>query len=233
MFYEFFLNNDFFAYMLVIIVTLFAYIAQWRVNSVFRKYNSVVTTGRVPANVIARQILDSYGLYNVQVMRVSGNLTDHYDPKTNVVALSDSVFDNPTIASIGVAAHEVGHAVQYNTNYLPIRLRAIFVPVAQFGSSTWIYFFLIGMFASIPFLVDVGVILFALIVLFQVLTLPVELDASRRAMRTIKDQFLLGADEQAGARKTLSAAAMTYITGLMVAMAQLFRLILMSRRRRN
>lgn len=229
--FDFFFNNGFFAYMLVIVTVLFAYFAQWRVNSVFKKYSGVSSRSQTPANVVARQILDSYGLYNVEVVHVSGKLSDHYDPRNNVVALSDSTFFSPSVGAIGVAAHEVGHAVQYNTNYIPIRLRAIFVPVAQFGSNSWIIFFLIGMFAGWPFFVDIGIVLFALVVLFQLLTLPVEFNASRRAMQVIEDQFLLGADEQVGARKVLSAAALTYVAGLMVSAAQLLRLILMSRRR--
>lgn len=225
MLFNFFINNPTLAYLLVIATVIFAYAMQARVNSTFKKYSQVGSRRNVPAHVIARQILDSYGLYDVTVMRVDGKLTDHYDPRKNIVALSDSTFFSTSVAAIGVAAHEVGHAVQYNKNYLPIRIRAMFVPIAQIGSKSWIIFFFLGMFLSLPFLLEVGIILFAFVVLFQFLTLPVEFNASRRALNVIDQQFLLDKDEIGGARKTLSAAAMTYVAGLMSAVAQLIRLL--------
>lgn len=232
MFFYFFEQNSFLAYLLVIATVIFAYAMQARVNSTFKRYDKVLSRQGVQANVIARQILDSYGLYDVTVMRVDGRLSDHYDPKNNVVALSDSTFFSTSVAAIGVAAHEVGHAVQYNQNYIPIKIRSLFLPIVQFGSRTWIIFFLIGMIMSFSVLVDIGVVLFALIVLFQLLTLPVEFNASRRAIDTIKSQNLLETDEIVGAKKTLGAAAMTYVASLMVAMAQFIRLLAMSNRRR-
>lgn len=225
MLFKLFINNPTLAYLLVIATVIFAYAMQARVNSTFKKYSQVGSRRNVPAHVIARQILDSYGLYDVTVMRVDGKLTDHYDPRKNIVALSDSTFFSTSVAAIGVAAHEVGHAVQYNKNYLPIRIRAMFVPIAQIGSKSWIIFFILGMFLSLPFLLEVGIILFAFVVLFQFLTLPVEFNASRRALKVIDQQFLLDRDEIGGARKTLSAAAMTYVAGLMSAVAQLIRLL--------
>lgn len=233
MFLEFFINNPAAAYVLVILTVIFSYAVQAALNSTFKKYSQVYSRHNVPAHAIARQILDSYGLYNVTVMRVEGKLTDHYDPKTNIVALSDSTFFSTSVAAIGVAAHEVGHAVQYNKNYLPIKLRSVFVPVAQIGSKSWIIFFLLGMFAGLPIFVDIGVVLFALVVLFQILTLPVEFNASRRAITVIGQQNLLERDEIGGAKKTLSAAAMTYVAGLLAAMAQLIRLLALANRRRN
>ncbi|MCM1054255.1 MAG: zinc metallopeptidase [Bacteroides sp.] len=227
MFFNFFYFHPTLAYFLVIATVIFSYAMQARVDSAFKKYSRVGSRRNVPAHVIARQILDSFGLYNVTVMRVDGRLTDHYDPRQNVVALSDSTFYSTSVAAIGVAAHEVGHAVQYNKNYLPIKIRSLFVPVAQIGSKSWIIFFLAGMFFSMPFLLDIGVLLFACVVLFQLLTLPVEFNASRRALNTIEQQFLLEQDEMEGARKTLSAAAMTYVAGLMAAAAQLIRLLVM------
>lgn len=225
MLFKLFINNPTLAYLLVIATVIFAYAMQARVNSTFKKYSQVGSRRNVPAHVIARQILDSYGLYDVTVMRVDGKLTDHYDPRKNIVALSDSTFFSTSVAAIGVAAHEVGHAVQYNKNYLPIKIRAMFVPIAQIGSKSWIIFFILGMFLSLPFLLEVGIILFAFVVLFQFLTLPVEFNASRRALQVIDQQFLLDKDEIGGARKTLSAAAMTYVAGLMSAVAQLIRLL--------
>lgn len=230
---EFFYRNPAFAYFLMIAAVIFSYAMQGLVNSTFKKYSRVGSRRNVPANVIARQILDSFGLYNVNVVKVNGRLSDHYDPRQNVVALSDSTFFSTSVAAIGVAAHEVGHAVQHNTGYLPIKIRSIFVPVAQFGSKAWILFFFLGMFFSLPFLLEVGIILFAFVVLFQLLTLPVEFNASRRAMNTIESQFLLERDEIAGAKKTLSAAAMTYIAGLTVALTQLLRLLVIANGRRR
>ena len=230
---EFFINNPTAAYVLVLFTVFFSYAVQASLNSTFKKYSQAYSRHNVPAHVIARQILDSYGLYNVTVMRVEGKLTDHYDPKANIVALSDSTFFSTSVAAIGVAAHEVGHAVQYNKNYLPIKLRAVFVPVAQIGSKSWLIFFLLGMFMGLPIFVDVGVVLFALVVLFQILTLPVEFNASRRAITVIGQQNLLERDEIGGAKKTLSAAAMTYVAGLLAAVAQLIRLLALANRRRD
>lgn len=231
--YDFFVHNEAAAYMLVIAVVIFSYFIQFRLQSTFKKYSQVYGRGNVPAHVVARQILDSYGLYGVTVMRTQGRLTDHYDPRTNTVSLSESTFFSTSVAAIGVAAHEVGHAVQYNKNYLPIKLRAVFVPIAQIGSKSWILFFFLGFFMGIPVLLDIGVLLFAFVVLFQLLTLPVEFNASRRALNVIRSQNILEADEIVGAQRTLSAAAMTYVAGLMVAVAQLLRLIAMANRRRD
>ncbi len=230
---DFFYRNPGMAYFLMIAAVIFSYAMQALVNSTFKRYSGVNSRSGVPANVIARQILDSYGLYGVTVVHVNGTLSDHYDPRKNVVALSDSTFFSTSVAAIGVAAHEVGHAVQHNTGYIPIKIRSIFVPIAQFGSKSWIVFFFLGMFFSLPFLLEIGVILFGFVVLFQLLTLPVEFNASRRALNTIEAQFLLERDEMTGARKNLSAAAMTYIAGLMVAVTQLLRLLVMVNGRRR
>lgn len=230
---DFFYRNPGMAYFLMIAAVIFSYAMQALVNSTFKRYSGVNSRSGVPANVIARQILDSYGLYGVTVVHVNGTLSDHYDPRKNVVALSDSTFFSTSVAAIGVAAHEVGHAVQHNTGYIPIKIRSIFVPIAQFGSKSWIVFFFLGMFFSLPFLLEIGVILFGFVVLFQLLTLPVEFNASRRALNTIEAQFLLERDEMTGARKTLSAAAMTYIAGLMVAVTQFLRLLVMVNGRRR
>lgn len=232
MLYEFFYNNSTLAYILVLATVIFAYAMQARVSSTFSKYSKVASKRGVPAHAIARQILDSYGLYDVVVMHIDGRLSDHYDPRQNIVALSDSTFYSTSVAAIGVAAHEVGHAVQYNKNYLPIKIRSLFVPIAQIGSKSWIIFFLLGMLMGFSAFVEAGIVLFGLVVLFQLLTLPVEFNASRRAINVIRNQFLLDSDEIAGAEKTLSAAAMTYIAGLMVSVAQLFRLITIANRRR-
>ena len=220
-------------YLLVLAAAIFAMIMQANIKSTFNKYNKVPTMRDVPAHVIARQILDSYGLYDVTVMRVEGELTDRYDPRTNIVSLSDSTFFSSSVAAIGVAAHEVGHAVQYNKGYSPIKIRALFVPVAQLGSNIWALIFIIGLIAGIPVLQGVGIALFFFVLLFQFITLPVEFDASRRAVKVMRDQFLLGADELQGAKKVLFAAAMTYVASFLVTLMHFLRLIVISGRRRR
>ena len=217
---------EFLLYLLLIAAFIFSIFTSVNVKSTFRKYNRMPSSRGVSAATIARQILDSNGLYNVQVTRVSGELTDHYDPRTNTVALSAPVYDSISVGAIGVAAHEVGHAIQYAKNYTPIKIRMAILPVAQFGSSAWILFFILGIVFNISLLRGVGIGLFAAIVLFQLITLPVEFNASRRALATIKDQGILFAEEY----KTLTAAAMTYVASLAVALLQLLRLIASSRR---
>lgn len=221
---------EFLLYLLLIVAFIFSIFTSVNVKSTFRKYNRMPSSRGVSAATIARQILDSNGLYNVQVTRVSGELTDHYDPRTNTVALSAPVYDSISVGAIGVAAHEVGHAIQYAKNYTPIKIRMAILPVAQFGSSAWILFFILGIVFNISLLRGVGIGLFAAIVLFQLITLPVEFNASRRALATIKDQGILFAEEYKGAKKTLTAAAMTYVASLAVALLQLLRLIASSRR---
>lgn len=221
---------EFLLYLLLIAAFIFSIFTSVNVKSTFRKYNRMPSSRGVSAATIARQILDSNGLYNVQVTRVSGELTDHYDPRTNTVALSAPVYDSISVGAIGVAAHEVGHAIQYAKNYTPIKIRMAILPVAQFGSSAWILFFILGIVFNISLLRGVGIGLFAAIVLFQLITLPVEFNASRKALATIKDQGILFAEEYKGAKKTLTAAAMTYVASLAVALLQLLRLIASSRR---
>lgn len=221
---------EFILYLLLIAAFIFSIFTSINVKSTFRKYNKMPSSRGMSAATIARQILDSNGLYNVQITRVSGELTDHYDPRTNTVALSAPVYDSISVGAIGVAAHEVGHAIQYAENYTPIKIRMAILPVAQFGSSAWILFFILGIVFNMPLLRGVGIGLFAAIVLFQLITLPVEFNASYRALATIKDQGILFGGEYNGAKKTLTAAAMTYVASLAVALLQLLRLIASSRR---
>ena len=214
---------EFILYLLLIAAFIFSIFTSINVKGTFRKYNKMPSSRGMSAADIARQILDSNGLYNVQV-------TDHYDPRTNTVALSAPVYDSVSVGAIGVAAHEVGHAIQYAENYTPIRIRMAILPVAQFGSSAWILFFILGIVFNMPILRGIGIGLFAAIVLFQLITLPVEFNASHRALATIKDQGILFGAEYTGAKKTLTAAAMTYVASLAVALLQLLRLIASSRR---
>ncbi len=219
-------------YALLIAAFVFSLFTSFRVQSTFKKYNKVLSSRGVPASVIARQILDSNGLYDVKIIRTAGSLTDHYDPRSNTVALSQTVYDSSSVGAIGVAAHEVGHAIQYSKGYGPIKLRSAILPVTQIGSQIWPFLFILGFAFSLPILTDIGIILFAAIVFFQLVTLPVEFNASNRAIKSIGDSGILTGEELKGAKKTLSAAAMTYVAALAVAILQLLRLIASANRRR-
>ena len=215
---------------LVLPCVLLSLWASANVNSTFRKYSRQYSSRRLTGAEAAQRVLSANGVSGVRIERISGNLTDHYDPRTNTVALSAPVYDSVSVGAIGVAAHEVGHAIQYAENYTPIRIRMAILPVAQFGSSAWILFFILGIVFNMPILRGIGIGLFAAIVLFQLITLPVEFNASHRALATIKNQGILFGAEYTGAKKTLTAAAMTYVASLAVALLQLLRLIASSRR---
>ena len=183
----------------------------------------------------AEAVLNLNGVHGVKIERVQGSLTDHFDPRTNIIRLSDTVFSSNTVAAVGVAAHEAGHAVQYAKQYAPIKIRAAILPLCNIGSRLSIPLILIGMIASFSFLIDLGIIFFALAITFQLVTLPVEFNASRRALQAIEDASILTEDEQHGAKKTLTAAALTYVAATAVALAQLLRLLVIfgGRRRRD
>ena len=212
--------------------------ASSNVNSTFKKYSRQFSSRGLTGAEAARRVLSAHGVGNVRIERVSGNLTDHYDPRTNVIRLSDNVFGNTSTAAIGVACHEAGHAVQYAQGYAPIKLRAAIIPVTNFSSRLAMPLILIGLllaaFGNLSVLfIDLGIACFGLSLVFQLVTLPVEFNASNRALRAIADSHLLTEDEQAGARKTLRAAALTYVAATAVAFAQLLRLILLFGRRRD
>ena len=228
-----YLYYDSYYLLLVIPAILIATFAQFKVQSTFKKYASVFSRRGKTASQLCRQILDNNGLSGVGIERVSGNLTDHYDPRANVIRLSDTVYDSASVASIGVAAHEAGHAVQHATGYVPIRLRNAVLPVANLGSRLAMPVILIGLLMSLEPLISAGIILFSALVLFQLITLPVELNASRRALDTLRDNHMLDENELSGSKKVLSAAAMTYIAAALVSAMQLLRLVLLSRNRRN
>lgn len=219
------------AYILCIAAFVFALICQVMVKTTFSKYNKVRSLMGVTASEAARRILDSNGLYNVQIARISGSLTDNYNPRTNVVSLSESVYDSTSLAAIGVAAHECGHAVQHAKGYVPIKIRSAVFPLAQIGSSMYFIIFILGILFSFEPLVNAGIILFAFVVLFQLVTLPVEFNASRRAMQAIDSHGILRKEELYGARRTLTAAAMTYVASLTVSFTQLLRLLSYRNRR--
>ncbi|MBQ7816974.1 MAG: zinc metallopeptidase, partial [Oscillospiraceae bacterium] len=200
--------------------------AQAKVNSTFNRYSRERTYSGMTGYEAARRILAANGLYHVNVERVSGNLTDHYDPKTNVIRLSDSVFGSNSVAAVGVAAHEAGHAVQYAQNYAPIKLRSAIIPVTNIGSQLSIPLVLIGAFMGMDPLINIGLLLFATVAVFQLVTLPVEFNASRRAVNALEMSGSIGDEELYGVKKVLGAAAMTYVAALAVAVANLLRLIL-------
>ena len=214
--------------------------ASSNVNSTFRRYSQTHSIRRITGAQAAQRVLSANGVSGVRIERISGNLTDHYDPKANVIRLADSGHDSTSVASIGVACHEAGHAVQYAQSYGPIKLRAAIIPVTNFGSRLAMPLILLGIlfsaFADFSYtLVYLGIACFGLSLVFQLITLPVEFNASRRAMQAISDGNLLTEEEQQGAKKTLQAAALTYVAPTAVALAQLLRLIATfgRRRRRN
>ena len=223
------------SYYLVLVVPalLLALYAQFKVKSTFNKYASVHGRRGQTAAQVTRQILDSNNLTGVKIERVSGHLTDHYDPRAQVIRLSDSVYDSTSVAYIGVAAHEAGHAVQHSVGYLPIKLRNAVLPVANIGSTLAVPLVILGLVMSFEPLVSAGIILFSALVLFQVVTLPVEFNASRRALNTLGDALVLEGEELKGAKRVLSAAAMTYVASTLVSVMQLLRLVLLSNRRRD
>lgn len=214
-------------------------IASTAVNSTFKRYSQQLSTRRITGAQAAQRVLAYNGVGNVRIEQVSGNLTDHYDPKSNVIRLSDNVYNSTSTAAIGVACHEAGHAVQYAQSYAPIKLRAAIIPITNFGSRLAMPLILLGILLSAlgvfsNTIIYLGIGCFALSLVFQLITLPVEFNASRRAMRAISDAEILTDSEQKGARKTLTAAAMTYVAATAVSLAQLIRLLaLFGGRRRN
>lgn len=211
---------------LILPAALLAMYAQVKINSTYSKFSKVASRRGITGAEVARRILDQNGLQSVQIGHVAGNLTDHYDPRTQVVNLSDSVYNSTSVAAIGVAAHETGHAVQHAVGYAPIKIRNAIVPVVNIGSTLSIPLFLLGFLFSIGILADIGIILFSFAVLFQLVTLPVEFNASRRAIATLESGYILDDEELGGAKKVLGAAAMTYVASAAMALAQLLRLIL-------
>ena len=202
------------------------------VNSTFKRYSKQLSSRGITGRDAAVCVLESHGIHNVWVERVSGNLTDHFDPKTNVIRLSDSVYSSTSTAAIGVACHEAGHAVQYAQSYFPMKVRAAIIPATNIGSRLAMPLILLGVLFGVGgnysyTLVYAGIACFSLSLVFQLITLPVEFNASRRAMQAIAGRDILTEQEQKGARKTLSAAAMTYVAAVAIAAAQLLRLILL------
>ena len=211
-----------------LIISLFA---QIRVKSSFSKYSKVFSN--LTGEQAARAVLEQNGVYNVKIEKVSGSMTDHYDARTNVIRLSETVHSVSSVAAVGVAAHEAGHAVQYAKKYKPIKIRAAILPVAQIGSSLSFPLVLLGIAFTMPLLTNIGIIFFCAALLFQLVTLPVEFNASKRAITAISEGNLLFGDEITGAKRVLRAAAMTYVASVITSLLQLLRLLALSGRRRR
>lgn len=225
-------------WILVLIGAVICMIASARVKTTFSKYSKVRSRTGMTGAEAARRLLDSQGIYGVQILPVSGSLTDHYDPRDKTLKLSQSVYGSTSVAAIGVAAHECGHAIQDEVGYGPLRLRTAFVPVANFGSSISMILIVAGLIfgarnGSYSILVNIGILCFSLAVLFQLITLPVEFNASRRALVLLRENGILYEDEAAQTRKVLSAAALTYVAGALSAILQLLRLIILFGGRRD
>lgn len=215
-------------YILIIIAAIISLIAQWRVNSVFSKYSRVASMSGMTGAQAARMILQSNGINDVSVQRISGKLTDHYNPSTKVLNLSESVYGSTSVAAIGVAAHECGHAIQHARGYFPLSLRTALVPVANIGSQlSWVFIIVGAILSFNQTLITIGIIMFSAAVLFQLVTLPVEFNASARALEQLESNGILYRDEVSQTRKVLSAAALTYVAAAATAILQLLRLIIL------
>ena len=223
-------------YLLVVIGALLSLMASAKVKSSFARYSNVRSMSGMTGREAAERILRNSGIYDVQVQHIYGNLTDHYDPRNKVLSLSDSVYNSNSVAAIGVAAHECGHAIQHAKGYAPLSIRGALVPVANFGSTIFWPLILMGLLirsnASMLF-INLGILAFSFAVLFQIVTLPVEFNASRRAVRILGETGMLGPDELRGTRKVLSAAALTYVAGAAAGILQLLRLLIIGGRRND
>lgn len=217
-------------YILVIIGAVICLLASARVKSTFRKYNQVRSMSGMTGAQAAERILQAAGIYDVSIQHVSGELTDHYDPRNKVLRLSDSTYASPSVAAVGVAAHECGHAIQHQKSYAPLSIRSAIVPVANFGSAIAWPLIIVGMFITSntgALLINIGILCFSLAVLFQLVTLPVEFNASSRAVRILGDTGILDSQELKSTRKVLGAAALTYVASAASAILQLLRLLLL------
>ncbi|NLA76980.1 MAG: zinc metallopeptidase [Clostridiales bacterium] len=224
---------DYYYIVLVVPMIVLSVIAQVKVKSAYSKYSKTANSRGLTGASAAYAVLNHYGINNVAVEQVAGNLTDHYDPRTNVIRLSQGVYNSTSVAAVGIACHEAGHAAQHAEGYAPIKIRNTILPVCNIGSSLGISLALIGIFMSFEPLIVIGICLYAAVTVFQLVTLPVEFNASRRAVEVIEGSGLLSEDEQSGAKKVLTAAAMTYVAALAVSAANLLRLILRYGNRRR
>ena len=215
-------------YLLILAAFVFTLIVQSVMRGTFRKYSRIRSGSGMTGAQVAQQILASEGLYGVQVLQVSGDLTDHYDPRNKTVSLSQTVYGSSSLAAQGVAAHECGHAIQDAKGYAPLGIRSALVPVANFGSSAAWPLFFIGLLFQLPVIMKIGIFLFLFALLFQLVTLPVEFNASHRAMKKLKGMNLMSREELGGARRVLSAAAMTYVAAAATSLMYLLRMLILS-----
>lgn len=223
-------------YVLVLLGVVICMVASAKMNSTFNKYSRIRNHSGMTGRDAAEQILRREGLYDVRIEHISGNLTDHYDPRTKVVRLSDATYNSTSVAALGVAAHECGHAVQHATGYVPLKIRGSLVPVANFGSSIAWPLIILGLFfngRSSAMFINFGILAFSLAVLFQIVTLPVEFNASNRALKILGNSGMLYESEVKDTRKVLTAAALTYVAGAASAILQLLRILLLTNNRRN
>lgn len=216
-------------YILALIGAAVCAIASLNVNRTYKKYSGVLSGRGLTAEAVAEMILRRAGIYDVRIERVSGSLTDYYSPGEKVLKLSESVYGSTSVAAIGVAAHECGHAIQHSVEYFPLKLRSAAVPVANIGSKIYWPVILLGLILGYMQLAQIGVLLFSFIVLFQLITLPVEFDASGRALRVLADDGILAGDELDEAKRVLRAAALTYVAALFSSVLQLLRLMMLTR----
>jgi Zn-dependent membrane protease YugP len=218
---------------LVVPALIISLIAQIRVKSTFNRFSSVGNSKNMTGAEVARYLLQTNGIHDVQVMQTGGSLTDHYDPRNKVLRLSEVTYASTSVAAIGVAAHETGHAIQHRLKYRPLVLRSTLVPVANIGSSAGPYIAVLGLFMNWPVIINLGLILFAGAILFYLITLPVEFNASKRAIECLEKQSILMKDELRSAKNVLDAAAMTYVASALVAVASFLRLFLLAGQRRD
>lgn len=232
-YYGFYYGLDW-TYFLVIIGAIFSIAASAKVNSTFNKYKRIRSTSGMTGAEAAERILHQNGIYDVGIEHIGGNLTDHYDPRSKILRLSDATYSSTSVAAIGVAAHECGHAIQHKEEYGPLKLRTAIVPAANIGSRLGIPIILLGILLGGNYLlVQIGIWVFSLAVLFQIVTLPVEFNASKRALAMVEQYGILGSNEVEHTKKVLSAAAMTYVAAAAASILQLLRLVLLFGRRRD
>lgn len=219
--------------MLCVPAFIFALITQAGVKNAYAKYSKIGNPRGITGAQAAMRVLEFYGITDVRIEMISGQLSDHYDPKSNVIRLSQGVYNSQSIAAVGIACHEAGHAAQYAESYFPIKLRAIIIPMTNFGSSAGILLTMLGLVLSFEPLISIGLLLYFFIVIFQLVTLPVEFNASRRAVKVVSETGMVNSQDLPGLKKMLSAAAMTYVAALAVAVAQFLRLFLRVNNSRN
>jgi len=224
---------DYYYFILVVPTLILSFIAQWKVKSTFTKYSRIPTRSGITGREMAERLMLSSNVQGVRVSTIQGSLTDHYDPSDKVLRLSEPVYGKTSVSAVGVAAHEMGHAIQDKVGYGPLVLRSTLVPIANIGSSFGPILAFAGLFFGFPLLTNIGIILFSGAVLFYFITLPVEIDASRRALKILEGTNMLTSEELSGVRSVLTAAAFTYIASALTALANLIRLILLSRDRRR